>query len=136
MSIQAFRIVAAATALLLAMMFTCPAVHAQMSGGGDAPKTASSAGQTMPDVVDLAGDPAWQMQELGQEGIRYLQINHSTNGAHADMAQVDATVWVIQTDTQPPVMGYTVYRDKRDEVVHYRQSNQDRWIVIPVPPSR
>ncbi len=135
MSIPVFRFVLASASLLLAMVFASP-VYAQVSGGGDAPRAAGGAGQVMPDVVDLVADPAWQVLEVGQDGIRYLEIDHTIQDVHAEMVQIDATAWVIQTGTQPAVTGRTVYRDSRDEVVHYRLSNQDRWIVLPVAPSR
>lgn len=96
----------------------------------------------MPDAIDLASDPAWQVYEFERDGIRYLQINDTANSARVAIGQIGETAWVlpigrdadrvsIQADAQPPVTGRTVYRDDKVEVVHYRQSNQDRWIVRP-----
>lgn len=142
MVIQAFRFAVASAILLLAAVLTSPVAYAQMSGGGDAPKAASGLGQATPNAVDLASDPAWQVYEFERDGIRYLQINDTANTARVAIGQIDATAWVlpigrdadrvsIQTSAQPPVVGHVVYRDNEVEVVLYRQSNQDRWIVRP-----
>jgi hypothetical protein len=121
MAISAFRFAVASTALLLATMFTGNVAYAQMSGGGDAPK-----------AIDLARDPAWQVQESVWQSARYMQINHTTNGARIAVLQIDANGWIIQTDAQSPVAGRTVFRDNELEVIHYRQSDQDRWIIRPI----
>jgi hypothetical protein len=147
MVIQAFRFTVSSAVLLLATIFTSPFACAQVSGGGDVPKAASGLGQAMPAAVDLASDPAWQVYEFERDGIRYLQINDTANSARAAIGQIGATAWVlpigrdadrvsIQTGAQPPVSGRTVYRDKKVEVVHYRQLNQDRWIIRPIDSSR
>lgn len=134
MAIQAFRFAVASTVLLLATMFTSSFAYAQcgcMSGGGDAPKAASSSGASTSNAIDLVRDPAWLVHESTWQGLRYMQINNTTNGARVAAVQFDATGWLIQTDAQSPVTGRTVYRDSDVEVIHYRQSNQDRWIVRP-----
>jgi hypothetical protein len=139
MAIQAYRFAFASTTVLLATIFTSPFAYAQCgcpSGGGDAPKAASGQGQAVPDIVDLAGDPAWQVHESEQGGMRYLQSNNTTNGARVVTTQIGETEWVILTNAQLPVMGRTVYRDGKDEVILYRESNQDRWIVLPAESSR
>jgi hypothetical protein len=139
MAIQAYRFAVASTALLLAMIFTSPIAYAQCgcpSGGGDAPKAASGSGVSAPTAIDLVRDPAWQAYESTWEGVRYMQINHATNGVRVAAMQIDATGWVIQTDSQLPVTGRTVYRDNGVEVIYYRQSNQDRWIVRPTESAR
>lgn len=134
MAIPAFRFAVASTALLLATMFLSPFAYAQCgcpSGGGDAPKAASSAGTSASNAIDLVRDPTWQAQESTWQGARYMQINSTTSGTRVAVLQIDAAAWVIQTDAQTPVAGQTVYRDHAVEVIHYRQSNQDRWIVRP-----
>ncbi len=139
MAIQAYRFAVASTALLLAMIFMSPIAYAQCgcpSGGGDAPKAASGSGVSAPNAIDLVRDPAWQAHESAWEGVRYMQINHATNGVRVVAMQIDATGWVIQTDAQSPVTGRTVYRDNEVEVIYYRQSNQDRWIVRPTESAR
>ncbi|MFZ5636673.1 MAG: hypothetical protein ACOY82_08810 [Pseudomonadota bacterium] len=134
MAIQAFRFTVATTVLLLATMFTSTAAYAQcgcMSGGGDAPKVASGSASTTPNAINLVRDPTWQAHESTWQGVRYMQIYNTTNGVRVAALQIDATGWVIQTDSQSPVTGRTIYRDNEVEVIHYRQSNQDRWIVRP-----
>lgn len=134
MAILAFRFAVASTALLLATMLTSPFAYAQCgcpSGGGDAPKVAGSTGASVPSAIDLVRDPTWQAHESTWQGARYMQINSTTSDARVAALQIDATVWVIQIDAQSPVTGRTVYRDNTVEVIHYRQSDQDRWIVRP-----
>lgn len=135
MAIQAFRYAVATVFLLIATIFTSPFAYAQCgcpSGGGDAPKATSGQGDAMSDIVDLSGDPAWQVREEESNGMRYLQSRNMTTGTQVVTAQIGESAWAIQTDGNPPVTGRTVYRDDKDEVVLYRQSNQDRWIVLPV----
>lgn len=139
MATRAIRFAVATTFLVLATMFTSSFAYAQCgcpSGGGDAPKVVSSQKQAMPEIVDLASDPSWKVYLSEQDGIRYLQSNNTTNGLRVEIAQIGATAWVIQANTQPPVTGRTVYRDSKDEVVLYRQQNQDLWIVLPVEAPR
>lgn len=142
MVVQGFRFAFASAFLLLATVFTSSAAYAQMSGGGDAPKAASGLGQAMPNAVDLASDPAWQVYEFERDGIRYLQVNDAANTARVAIGQIGATAWVlpigrdadrvsIQTSTQLPATSRVVYRDNEIEVVVYRQSDQDRWVVRP-----
>jgi len=142
MVIQGIRFTVATVLLLLAMMLASPAAHAQMSGGGDAPKAASGLGQAMPNAVDLASDPAWQVYEFERDGIRYLQVNDTANTARVAIGQIGETAWVlpigrdadrvsIQTNTQLPATSRVVYRDSEIEVVVYRQFDQDRWVVRP-----
>jgi hypothetical protein len=138
MAIQAYRFAVVTAFLLIATMFTSPFAYAQCgcpSGGGDAPKAASGQGQAIPEIVDLAGDPAWQVRESEDGGMRYLQSSNTTSGVRVVTAQIDASAWIIQAGAEPPVVGRTVYRDDKDEVVLYRQSNQDRWVVLPANPS-
>jgi hypothetical protein len=139
MAIQAFRFAVASMVLLLVMIFTSPFAYAQCgcsSGGGDAPKAAGSSVAPAPNAIDLVRDPAWQAHESTWEGIRFMQIHNAMSGARVAVLQVDAIAWVIQADTQAPVTGRTVYRDSEVEVIHYRQSNQDRWIVRPTTSAR
>jgi hypothetical protein len=134
MATQAIRFTAATAAILFAMMFTSTAAYAQcgcMSGGGDAPKVTSGSASTTPSAINLVRDPTWQAHESTWQGARYMQIYNTTNGVRVAALQIDATGWVIQTDSQSPVTGRTIYRDNEVEVIHYRQSNQDRWIVRP-----
>ncbi len=145
MAIQAFRFTVSSAIVFLATMFTSPYAFAQCgcpSGGGDAPKAASGLGEAIPDAIDLSSDPAWQVYEFERDGIRYLQINDTANSARVAIGKIGEMAWVlpigrdadrvsIQADAQLPVTGRTVYRDDNVEVVHYRQSNQDRWIVRP-----
>jgi hypothetical protein len=139
MAISAFRFAAASTALLLATMFTSTFAYAQCgcsSGGGDAPKASGSSGASVPNAIDLVRDPTWQAHESTWDGVRFVQIYNTTSGARVAALQIDATGWVIQTDAQSPVTGRTVYRDSTVEVIQYRQSNQDRWIVRPAEATR
>jgi hypothetical protein len=131
MAIPAFRYAIALAVLLLATMFTSASAHAQVGTGGDAPKVTSGSASTMPNVVDLVRDPAWQKQEATWQGVRYMEINNAVSGVRVSALQIDATSWVIQTDEQSPVTGRMVYRDNKIEVIFYRQSDQDRWIVRP-----
>jgi hypothetical protein len=146
MTIPAFRFAAAIATSLLAAIFTSPFACAQVSGGGDAPKAASGLGEAMPAAVDIANDPAWQVYEFKRDGIRYLQINDSANSARAAVGQIGSTAWVlpigrdadrvaIAASAQLPGSGRVVFRDEEIEVVHYRESNQDRWIVRPMDSS-
>ena len=150
MATQAFSFRVTATILLLATMFASTLAYAQCgcpSGGGDAPKAASGLGQAIPSAVDLASDPAWQVYEFERDGIRYLQINDSTNRTRAAIGQIGATAWVlpigldadrvaIQLSTSSAVAGRVLYRDKQIEVVHYLESNQNRWMIRPRDSSR
>lgn len=102
-----------------------------MSGGADAPKAASNSGTSVSNAIDLIRDPTWQAHESTWQDARYMQINNTTSGARVAALQIDVTAWLIQTGAQTPVTGQTVYRDSKVEVIHYRQSNQDRWIVRP-----
>lgn len=142
MVVQGFRFEFASFFLLLAAAFASPAAYAQMSGGGDAPKAAIGLGQSRPDTVDLTADPAWQVYEFKREGIRYLQVNDAANTARVAIGQIGTTAWVlpigrdadrvsVQMSTQLPAASHVVYRDDEVEVVVYRQSDQDRWIVRP-----
>lgn len=135
MATQAIRYTIASTILLLAAMFTSSFAYAQCgcpSGGGDAPKMAGSSAASVPNAIDLLSDPAWQAQESTSQGVRFMQMYNRINGARVAVLQIDATGWAIQTDAQAPVTGRTAYRDNEVEVIYYRQSNQDRWIVRPV----
>lgn len=132
MAIQAFRFTVATTALLLATMFASPFAYAQVSGGGDAPKTVTGSGQAIPIVLDLVSDPAWRVHESERDGIRYLQVNNAMNSTRAALMLLighDTDRVLIQVGAQSPVTGHVVYRDNEIEAVHYRQLNQDRWII-------
>jgi hypothetical protein len=165
MAIQAFCVTAASTGVLLATMFVSPFAYAQVSDGRDKPNTIANAkcgcpsdgrdkpsavtglGESLPKAADLSSDPEWQVYEFQRDGIRYLQINDGANTARAAIGQIGATAWVlpigrdvdrvaIQAGVPAAVAGRVVYRDDAVEVVHYRQSNQDRWIVRPTESSR
>lgn len=142
MAIQAIRYIIAFTILMLATMFTSTFAHAQASDGRDKPAAVTGLGESLPMTPDLSGDPQWQVYAFERDGIRYLQINDGANVARAAIGQIGTTAWVlpighdadrvlIQSGTQSPTTGRIVYRDEKFEVVHYRQSNQDRWIVRP-----
>ena len=131
MSIQSIRFAVASTVLLFATLLVSPLAHAQVSGGGDTPKLASSPAPTTSAIVDLAGDPAWQVRETDLGGVRFVQSQHAVSGQHVDIAQVGESAWLIQTGAQAPVVGRTVYRDEKDEVVLYRQASQEVWFVLP-----
>jgi hypothetical protein len=147
MAIPAFRFAVATTVLLLATMFTSSFAFAQVSDGRDKPSAVTGLGESAPDASDLSSDPAWKIFQFERDGIRYLQVNDTANSARAAIGQIGATAWVlpigrdadrvsIQANTQSPVTGRILYRDDEIEVVHYRQSNQDRWIIRPTASSR
>ncbi len=142
MAIPAFRFAVASTALLLATMFTSSLAYAQVSDGRDEKIAATGLGEAMPSATNLSNDPAWQVYEFERDGIRYLQINDGANAARAAIGQIGETAWVlpigrdadrvsIGSEAQLPITGRTIYRDRNIEVIHYRQTNQDRWIVRP-----
>ena len=135
MATQAFRFAVASAILLLATMFASPSAHAQVSGGGDLPGAAPPSVQSMPVVVDLASDPEWQTREFERNGVRFLLINDADDNARAVIARIGANAWVVEPAIQPPVAARTVYRDQQVEVIHYRESDLDRWIIRPVESS-
>lgn len=143
MAIQAFRFTVATTILLLATMFTSSYAHAQVSDGRDKPSAVTGLGESLPQTSDLSSDPQWQVYAFERDGIRYLQINDGANFARAAIGQIGTTAWVlpigrdadrvaIQMGVPSTVAGRVVYRDDEVEVVHYLESNQDRWIVRPI----
>ncbi len=147
MATQAFRFRVAATILMLATMFTSSFAHAQASDGRDKPSAVTGLGGSVPATSDLSSDPQWQVYEFERDGIRYLQINDSANRTRAAIGQIGATAWVlpigrdadrvaIQTDAPSTMAGRVLYRDEEIEVVHYLESNQDRWIIRPRDSSR
>ncbi|HEY1137057.1 MAG TPA: hypothetical protein VGE64_06180 [Xanthomonadaceae bacterium] len=148
MAIQAFRFAVATTLLLLATLLISPFAHAQVSDGRDKPSAVTGLGESQPETSDLSSDPQWQVYAFERDGIRYLQINDGANTARAAIGHIGATVWVlpigrdadrvaIQTLTPSTATGKrVVYRDDEVEVVHYLESNQDRWIVRPIDSSR
>jgi hypothetical protein len=147
MATQAFRFAAASTVLLLATMFTSQYAHAQASDGRDNPGAGTGLGEPMPSAIDLSGDPAWQVYAFERDGIRYLQINDSGYTPRAAVGPIGPTAWVlpigqdadrvtIDEDVQPPPTSRIVYRDEHLEVVHYRVSGQDYWIVRPAASSQ
>ncbi len=142
MAIQAFRFAAASTVLLLATMFTSQHAHAQASDGRDNPSTGTGLGTPMPSAVDVSGDPAWQVYAFERDGIRYLQINDIAYTPRAAIGRIGPTAWVlpigldadrvtIDEEALPPPTSRIVYRDESIEVVHYRVSGLDYWIVRP-----
>jgi hypothetical protein len=147
MAIQAIRFTVATAILLLASMFTSSLAHAQASDGRDKPSAVTGLGESLPKTSDLSSDPHWQIYEFERDGIRYLQINDGANTSRAAIGQIGATAWVlpigrdadrvaIQAGASSTVAGRVVYRDEEVEVIHYTQSNQDRWIVRPKDSSR
>jgi hypothetical protein len=165
MAIQAIRFTVAFTVVLLATMLASPFAYAQVSDGRDKPSAAANAkcgcpsdgrdkpsavtglGESLPKTSDLSSDPQWQVYEFERDGIRYLQINDGANTARAAIGQIGATAWVlpigrdvdrvaIQAGTPAAVGGRVVYRDDTVEVVHYRHSNQDGWVIRPMESSR
>lgn len=147
MVIQAFRFAVASMVLLLATIFTSSFAYGQVSDGRDKPTAVTGLGESLPETSDLSSDPDWQIYEFERDGIRYLQINDAANNARAAIGQIGATAWVlpvgrdagrvvIQARALSAVTGRTVYRDDGVEVIHYRQSNQDRWIIRPINSSR
>lgn len=144
MAIPAFRFALASTALLLVTMSASPTARAQCgcpSGGGDAPTSSNGLGEPMPDAIDLASDPAWQVYAFERDGIRYLQINDSAHQPRAAIGQIGPTAWVLPIgldadrvrieDGVRSTTARLVYRDERIEVLHDLQSGQDRWLVRP-----
>lgn len=147
MAIQAFRFAVATTFLLLATLFASPFAHAQVSDGRDKPGAVNGLGESLPNTLDLSSDPQWQVYEFERDGIRYLQVNDGADTARAAIGQIGATAWVlpigrdadrvaIQTGAPSPMSGRVVYRDDTVELVHYRKSNQDGWIVRSIDSSR
>lgn len=147
MAIQAFRFTVATTILLLATMFTSSLAYAQVSDGRDKPAAVTGLGESLPKTSDLSNDPQWQVYEFVRDGIRYLQINDGANATRAAIGQIGATAWVlplgrdadhvaIQANSSSVQNGRVVYRDEEVEVVHFLESNQDRWIVRPRDASR
>jgi hypothetical protein len=150
MATQAFRFRVAATILMLATTFTSSFAFAGCgcpSDGRDKPSAVTGLGESLPKTSDLSSDPAWQVYAFERDGIRYLQINDSANTTRAAIGQIGATAWVlpigrdadrvaIQTGASSTMAGRVLYRDKEIEVVHYLESNQDRWIVRPRDSSR
>lgn len=150
MAIQAFRFTVATTILLLATMFTSSFAYADCgcpSDGRDKPAAVTGLGESLPKASDLSSDPQWQVYEFVRDGIRYLQINDGANATRAAIGQIGATAWVlpvgrdadrvaIQANSSLVQNGRVVYRDDEVEVVHFMESNQDRWIVRPRNTSR
>lgn len=150
MAIQAIRFTIASAILLLATIFASPSAYAGCgcpSDGRDKPSAVTGLGESLPKTSDLSSDPQWQVYEFERDGIRYLQINDGANTARAAIGQIGATAWVlpigrdadrvaIQAGAPLAVSGRVVYRDDEVEVVHYLQSNQDRWIIRPTDSSR
>lgn len=140
MAIPAFRFAIASAVLLLVATFFSPLAHAQVSGGGDLPKPANGLGQALPDAVDLASDPAWQVYEFAREGIRYVQVNDSAGTVRAAVGRIDDLFWSmpmgsdadrVNVDVLPAgsVERIVLYSGNDLEVVLLRTAVGDYWEI-------
>lgn len=100
-------------------------------------------GESFPDAVDLAADPAWQVYEFERDGIRYVQINDSNGTVRAAAGRIGGTAWVmpigtdadrvaVPGDAAPTGIPRVLYRGAEVEVVLYQESGQSRWLVRPL----
>jgi hypothetical protein len=142
MAIQAFRFIGASAVVLVATMFASSFACAQVSDGRDKPAAVTGLGETLPRTSNLSKDLEWQIYEFQRDGVRYLQINDNVSNTRAAIGQIGATAWVlpigrdadrvvVQSNTSTAVAGRVVYRDNKIQVIHSRESNQDRWIIQP-----
>lgn len=146
MSMHSFRLSYAAFALLAGAALASPAVSAKCScpdDGRDSPAASRGLGESFPDAVDLAADPAWQVYEFERDGIRYVQINDSNGTVRAAAGRIGGTAWVmpigtdadrvaVPGDATPAGIPRVLYRGAEVEVVLYQEGAQSRWLVRPL----
>lgn len=134
------RIVFVAAVLLTGMMLTPTVSACCPDGGNGTPVTKSGLGESFPVATDLAVDPAWQVYEFERSGIRYVQVNDRYGVVRAAAGRIGDTVWVlpigtdadrVMTTEQPAPTGTvkTLYRSEDIEVVLYRTTSGDRWVI-------
>lgn len=140
---SSFQLYLSAAVLLCALIASplasaacgCPAdIHGAPTLGG------AGLGESFPSTVDVAPDPVWQVYEFSRDGIRYVQVNDKTGRVRAAVGRIDGTFWVlpigsdvdrvsISTEASLPANSRRVYRSSEVEVVLFRNSNQDYWII-------
>lgn len=146
MSMHCSRLSYAAFALFAGAVLASPAVSAKCScpdDGRDSPAASRGLGESFPDAVDLAADPAWQVYEFERDGIRYVQINDSNGTVRAAAGRIGGTAWVMPIgtdadrvalpgDAMPVGIPRVLYRGAEVEVVLYQEGAQSRWLVRPL----
>jgi hypothetical protein len=146
MSIHFSRSACAPLALLACAVLVSPATWAKCGcpGDGNWSQAASSGlGESSPQAVDLAADPAWQVYEFQRDGVRYVQINDSAGTVRAAAGRIGGTAWVmpigtdadrvtVPGDPTPAGMPSLLYRGPDVEVVRYQDGSQMRWLIRPL----
>lgn len=129
------------SALVVCALIASPFANACCpDGGGGAPRKASGLGESFPVAADVAADPAWQVYEFERDGVRYVQVNDQSGLVRAAAGRIGGTFWVLPIGSDadrvrvpgqllPNIQGRTLYRSNDVEVVLYRTSNGDRWMI-------
>jgi hypothetical protein len=90
-----YRLAASAIVLSGTIAASPGAIACCPGDGNGAPRAASGMGESFPQAVDLASDPAWQVYEFSRDGIRYLQINDRSGVVRAAVGRIGETFWVM-----------------------------------------
>jgi hypothetical protein len=130
------------SALVVCALIASPLVKAQCcpSGGVGTPTSTTGLGQSIPIATDVAIDPSWQVYEFERDGVRYVQINDQSGTVRAAAGRIDGIFWVLPIGSDadrvslpgqpaPSIQGRTLYRSNDVEVVLYRSSDGDRWMI-------
>lgn len=107
------------------------------------PAASRGLGESFPDAIDLAADPAWQVYEFERDGIRYVQVNDFTGKVRASAGRIGGTAWVmpigadadrvaVPGDAMPIGVPRVLYRGANLEVVLYQDGSQTRWLIRPL----
>jgi hypothetical protein len=146
MSIHFSRSACARLALLACALLVSPTAWAKCScpdDGRDSPAASRGLGESFPEAVDLAADPAWQVYEFQRDGVRYVQINDSAGTVHAAAGRIGGTAWVmpigtdadrvtVPGDATPAGVPSLMYRGPDVEVVRYQDGSQSSWLIRPL----
>jgi hypothetical protein len=106
------------------------------------PKASQGLGQSFPETVDLAADPAWHVYEFERDGVRYTQINDHSGVVRAAAGRIGGTFWVmpigadadrvsVPGDTMPSGMFRMLYRSNEVEVLIYQEDVRESWFIRP-----
>ncbi len=136
----------AALGLLAGTLIASPVVSAKCGcpdDGNWAPAAARGLGQSFPEAIDLAADPAWQVYEFERDGVRYVQVNDLSGNVRAAAGRIGGTFWVmpigadadrvaVPGDALPAGSPRVLYRGADVEVVLYQDGDRQRWLVRPL----
>jgi hypothetical protein len=111
--------------------------------GRDSPVASLGLGESFPQAVDLAADPAWKVYQFERDGIRYVQINDAGGTVRAAAGRIGGTAWVMPIgsdadrvalpgDGLPAGVPSLLYRGADVEVLRYQDGTTTRWLIRPL----